>query len=118
MGKEVRFKPLNVIINGGGFIIGLFFANLIMPIINAITSFLSGGGEFPLQSVFGPVSNMAGPLALIMIAVVGIMAIFFLKKVLGFVLFLLFGLFVHAILVAAGFQIPSLFDLIRGVLGG
>lgn len=118
MGKEVRFKPLNLIINGSGFVLGLFFANLIMPVIDAITSFMSGGGEFPLQSVFGPVTNMVGPLSLIIIAVVGIMLIFFIKKILGFVLFLLFGLLIHAVLTAAGFQIPPLFDLIRGVLGG
>lgn len=118
MAKEVRFKPLNIVINGAGFILGLFFANLILPIINAVTSFLSGGGEFPLQSVFGPVSNMIGPLALIMIAVIGIMLVFFVRKVLGFTLFLLLGLLIHAILVTVGIQIPALFDFIRGILGG
>lgn len=116
MGKEVRFKPVSLVLNGAGFILGFFFSNLLIPIFDAIVSFLSGGGEFPTQSILGPVSNMSGPLALIIISIIGIMAIFLLKKMIGFTLWLLVGLLLHAILVAAGVQIPSLLTLIQGLI--
>lgn len=117
MGKEVRFKPASAIINVVGFILGFFFSNLLIPIFDAVISFLSGGGEFPTQSILGPVSNMSGPLSLIIIGIIGIMLILLAKKLMGFVLWLLVGLLLHAILVAAGVPIPALTDIITGVLG-
>ena len=115
MGKEVRFKPLSAVINVTGFILGFFFANFLMPIFNAIISYISGGGEFPTQSMLGPVSNMVGPSSVIIIGIVGIMLLLLAKKLMGFALWLLIGLLLQAVLVAAGVPIPSLWDIIAGV---
>lgn len=118
MGKQVQFKPINIVINVAGFVLGFFFSNLLIPIFDAVTSFLSGGGEFPTQSIFGHVSNMSGPLSLIIIGIIGIMLILLISKIRGFILWLLIGLLLQAILIAAGVPIPTLTDIITGVLSG
>lgn len=117
LGKQVSFKPIAVIVNGIGFILGFFFSNLLIPIADAVIGFISGGGEFPTQSIMGPVANMSGPLSLIIIGIIGIMAILLLKKVVGFALWLLVGLLLHAILSASGIVVPSLTDIISGIFG-
>ena len=115
--KEVRFHPFNIIINCSGFILGFFLTDFLIPIVNAVVSFISGGGEFPTQSLLGPVANMSGPLSLIIIGILGIMALIFIKKFLGFATWVLFGLLLHGLLLAVGIPIPSILDFIAYIGG-
>ena len=115
--KEIRFHPFNILINCAGFILGFFLTDFLIPIVNAVVSFISGGGEFPTQSLLGPVANMSGPLALVIIGLLGIMALFFLKKFLSFAIWVFFGLFLHGVLLAIGIPIPSILDLITYIRG-
>jgi hypothetical protein len=120
--KEVRFHPFDIIINCAGFILGFFLTDFLIPIVNAVVSFISGGGEFPTQSLLGPVANMSGPLALVIIGLLGIMTLLFLKKVLGFATWVFFGLLLHGLLLAIGIPIPSILDIVTytrsNIIGG
>ena len=115
--KEVRFHPVSIIVNIAGFILGFFLTDLLVPIINAVTSFLSDGGTFPTQSIFGPVANMSGPMSLMIIGLIGIMTLLILKKFLGFAVWVLLGLFLHGLLLSVGIPIPSILDLLAYIGG-
>ena len=113
--KKVEFTPWHILINGAGFILGFFFTDFLIPVFNAVIEFFSGGGSTPTQSIFGPVANMGGPMAIIIISILGIMIIALGKKLFGFISWLLFGLLFHGIFLAIGLPIPSILDFIRNV---
>jgi hypothetical protein len=115
--KEVRFQPVGIIINIAGFVLGFFMTDFLVPIINAVVSFISSGGTFPTQSIFGPVANMSGPMSLMIIGLIGVMTLLLLKKFLGFAVYVLLGLFLHGLLLSVGVPIPSILDLIAYIGG-
>jgi len=115
--KEVRFQPVSIIINAAGFILGFFLTDFLVPIINAVSSFLSSGGTFPTQSIFGPVANMSGPMSLMVIGLIGMMTLLILKKFLSFAIWVLLGLFLHGLMLSVGIPIPSVLDIIANFGG-
>ena len=114
--KEVRFAPFNMLIALGGFIVGFFLTDVLIPIFEAISGFLSGGGQFPTQSLFGPVSNMSGPMSMIIIAIIALLILALAKKFTAFLSWLCIGILGHGVALALGFQIPSLLDLFSSFL--
>jgi hypothetical protein len=115
--KEVRFQPVGIIVNIAGFVLGFFMTDFLVPIINAVVSFISSGGIFPTQSIFGPVANMSGPMSLMVVGLIGVMTLLLLKKFLGFAVWVLLGLFLHGLILSVGVPIPSILDLIAYIGG-
>lgn len=113
--KKVEFTPWNIIVNGAGFVLGFFFADFLIPIFNSIAEFVTQGGQFPTQSIFGPVSNMSGPMAIIILSILAIMVINIGRKIFGFLSWLFFGLLLHGVFLAVGLPIPSIIDFIKNL---
>lgn len=106
MPKKVTFSPIGSLINLVAFGLGLFFADVIIPIGKALYDQILGSGT-PTTNILGPilVNGTLGGLTLLILI---LMALFFLKKFTVFIMCVIFGMITFIILTEFfGIAIPD-----------
>lgn len=114
MAKKVTFSPIGSLINLIGFGLGLFFADVIMPIGKALVDQVTGSGT-PTTNILGPIL-VNGTLGALTILVLVLMAFFFLKKFMTFIICIVLGMITFLVLTEFfGIIIPDPGSIITGI---
>ena len=114
MAKKVTFSPVGSLINIAGFGLGLFFADVLIPIGKALYNQIMGSGT-PVGNILGPILVNA-TLGVLVILILVLLALFFLKKFTVFIMYLLGGMIVFIVLTEfLGITIPDPGSLIGSI---
>lgn len=114
MAKKVTFSPVGSLINLAAFGLGLFFADVIIPIGKALYDQIMGSGT-PTTNILGPIL-VNGTLGFLAILILVLMALFFLKKFTVFIMCVIFGMITFIVLTEFfGITIPDPGSLINGI---
>jgi len=96
MPKKITFSPIGSLINIAGFGLGLFFANVIIPIGKALSNHILESGT-PTTNILGPII-VNGTLGVLTILILVLLALTFLKKFTAFITCTIFGIMAFIIL--------------------
>jgi len=114
MVKKVTFSPIGSLINIAGFGLGLFFADVIIPIGKALYEQILGSGT-PTSNILGPIL-INGTLGILTILILVLLALVFLKKFTVFIMCIIAGMIVFIVLTEfLGITVPDPGSLISSV---
>lgn len=114
MPKKFTFSPVGSLIKIAGFGLGMFFADVIIPIGKSLYEQISGSGT-PTSNILGPIL-INGTLGVLTILILVLMGMFFLKKFTVFIMCVVFGMIMFIVLTEFfGIVIPDPGSLIGGV---
>ena len=114
MAKKVTFSPVGSLINLVAFGLGLFFADVIIPVGKALYAQIMGSGT-PTTNILGPII-INGTLGFLVILILIMMGLFFLKKFTAFIMCVIVGMIVFIILTEFfGITIPDPGSLINSI---
>lgn len=114
MAKKVTFSPIGSLINIAAFGLGLFFADVIIPIVKALYTQILGSGT-PTTNILGPIM-VNGTLGVLTILILILLSLHFLKRVTVIVMCVLFGMIMFILLTEfLGITIPDPGSLLSGI---